>query len=154
MAPELWPFQTVTVGNKRYVLTCVGFGLCIASDVMCPVARDVLNQDADIAWAKLSYADDLLVDEKCVSPERVAQHFAKYGLECKLPEHATDEAGARMLGLRAKPDPDGVLQWTRDDATPAKPPEVLTRRSILAWTGQLIFALSSFWNVELQLNFY
>ena len=137
VAPELWPFQTVIVGGQRYALTRVGFGLCIASDVMRAVVREVLDQDPDMANAVLPYADDLLVNETYVSSEQVARHFAKYGLQCKPPERVTNEAGARMLGLRVKRALDGMLRWTRDDVTPSKPPDVLTRRSVFAWAGQL-----------------
>ena len=135
VVPELWPFQTVIVDGRRYCLTRLGFGLCVAPEIMRAVIREVLNQDSRMATAVLSYADDLLVNEAVVSSTEVAQHFARYGLTCKPPERAAD--GARLLGLRVRQDSEGVLRWARDDVTPAQPPEVLTRRSVFAWAGQL-----------------
>ena len=135
IAPELWPFQTVIVEGQRYALTRLGFGLSIAPIIMQSVVREVLDQDPDMATAVLPYADDLLVDESRVSAAEVAQHFTKYGLTCKAPERAAE--GARMLGLRVEKGADNVLRWTRDGETPARPPDVLTRRSVFAWAGQL-----------------
>ena len=59
-----------------------------------------------MATAVLPYADDLLVDESCVSAAEVEQHLS---MTCKAPERAE---GARMLGLRVKEDADNVLRWT------------------------------------------
>ena len=50
--------------------------------------------------AVLPYVDDLLVDEDVVSADRVVEHFARYGLECKPLQRAAD--GARLLGLRVQ----------------------------------------------------
>ena len=139
VAQELWPFQTVIVDGQRHCLTRVGFGLSVASGIMRAVVREVLDQSPEIAKAVLPYADDLLVNETLISAERVAEHFAAYGLSCKPPERVADEAGARMLGLRVRRQSggDGTLRWSRDGVTPAEPPGVLTRRSIFAWAGQL-----------------
>ena len=135
VVPELWPFQTVVVGGQRYCLTRVGFGLSVAPLIMKAVVREVLDQDPRLTAAVLPYADDLLVNETIVSSAEVVRHFARFGLACKPPERAAD--GARLLGLRVEKDTDGVLQWKRDGETPARPPDVLTRRSVFAWTGQL-----------------
>ena len=136
VAPELWPFQTVIVGGQRLALTRLGFGISVAPEIMRSVVREVLDQNPVMANAVLPYADDLLVNESQVSAGEVVQHFARYGLTCKVPERVAE--GARMLGLRVKKGTDSVLRWTRDDATPARPPDVLTRRSVFSWAGQLI----------------
>ena len=135
--PALWAYQTVVVGERRYCLTRVGFGLSVAPLIMKAVVRTVLAQSPELARAVLPYADDLLVDESIVPADKVAQHFAAYGLACKPPERARATGGARMLGLHVAEDTDKELQWTRDGDTPATPPTKLTRRTIFAWTGQL-----------------
>ena len=135
--PALWTYQTVVVGERRYCLTRVGFGLSVAPLIMKAVVRTVLAQSPELARAVLPYADDLLVDESIVPADKVAQHFAAYGLACKPPERARATGGARMLGLHVAEDTDKELQWTRDGDTPATPPTKLTRRTIFAWTGQL-----------------
>ncbi|XP_043199219.1 uncharacterized protein LOC122368950 [Amphibalanus amphitrite] len=132
--PSLWPFQTVMVDGTRYALTRVGFGLNIAPLVMKAVVRAVLCQDADIQRATIPYVDDLCVNEDIVSADRVVEHFAAYGLECKPPERAAD--GARMLGLRVRAVA-GALQWKRDNEV-GEPPEVVTRRSVFSWCGRLV----------------
>ena len=95
---QLWPCQT---DGQRYALTRVGFGLNIAPLIMKAVVRTVLQQDPVMKRAVIPYVDDLCVNEDVVSAERVIAHFASYGLQCKLPERATD--GARLLGLRVEP---------------------------------------------------
>ena len=84
--------------------------------IMKLVVREVLDQDPRLTAAVIPYADDLLVNETIVSSAEVVRHFARFGLACKPLERAAD--GARMLGLRAEKDPDGVLQWKRDGETP------------------------------------
>lgn len=134
VAEELWCYQTVVVNGTRYCLTRLGFGLNIAPQVMKSVVKAILDQDSDVESAVLPYCDDLLVDESKVSAERVVEHFAAYGLQCKPPERAAD--GARLLGLRVQPE-HGELRWTRDNAV-GPPPERLTRRSVFAWCGRVV----------------
>ncbi|XP_043208555.1 uncharacterized protein LOC122374081 [Amphibalanus amphitrite] len=133
--PALWPYQTVIVRGRRYCLTRVGFGLSIAPLIMKSVVREVLAQNPRLAEAVRPYADDLLVNEAAVSADEVAQHFARFGLECKPPERVA--SGARMLGLRVAESDGPALQWTRDGGSPTQPPPVLTRRTVFAWAGQL-----------------
>ncbi|XP_043200350.1 uncharacterized protein LOC122369575 [Amphibalanus amphitrite] len=131
---RLRPYQTVEVRGQRYCLTRIGFGLSIAPAVMKAVVRAVLLQDEVVARGVLPYVDDLLVDEEIVSADHVVEHFARYGLDCKPPERAAE--GARLLGLRVSAVA-GELCWRRDNPVPA-PPEVLTRRAVFAWCGQLV----------------
>ncbi|XP_043219799.1 uncharacterized protein LOC122380580 [Amphibalanus amphitrite] len=133
--PALWPYQTVIVRGRLYCLTRVGFGLSIAPLIMKSVVREVLAQNPRLAEAVRPYADDLLVNEAAVSADEVAQHFARFGLECKPPERVA--SGARMLGLRVAESDGPALQWTRDGGSPTQPPPVLTRRTVFAWAGQL-----------------
>lgn len=130
---QLWPFQTVIVRGQRYCLTRLGFGLSIAPMVMKAVVKTILSQDPEIERAVLPYVDDLLVNEDQVSAERVAAHFASFGLECKHPNRAVD--GARLLGLRVRPT-GGRLLWTRDNPI-CSPPTTVTRRAVFAWCGRL-----------------
>ena len=131
---RLWPFQTVIVRGKRYALTRIGFGLNVAPLIMKAVVRTVLEQDPDIERAVLPYVDDLCVNEDIVSAERVIQHFANFGLQCKPPERVSD--GTRLLGLRVQPGRDG-LRWARDNAV-GPPPTALTRRSVFSWGGRAV----------------
>ena len=132
---QLWPFQTVIIRGHRYCLTRLGFGLNVAPMIMKAVVRAVLAQDPDIERAVLPYVDDLLVDEDVVSADRVVQHFARFGLQCKPPQRAAD--GARMLGLRVRRESGGTLRWTRDNSV-AAPPQRVTRRAVFSWCGQLV----------------
>ncbi|KAF0313508.1 Gag-Pro-Pol polyprotein [Amphibalanus amphitrite] len=99
------------------------------------LSLEVLAQNPRLAEAVRPYADDLLVNEAAVSADEVAQHFARFGLECKPPERVA--SGARMLGLRVAESDGPALQWTRDGGSPTQPPPVLTRRTVFAWAGQL-----------------
>ena len=131
---RLWPYQTVKVRGQRYSLTRVGFGLNCAPLIMKAVVRAILEQDETVGRGVLPFVDDLLVDEDVISAERVAEHFSRYGLQCKPPQRAA--AGARLLGLRVKASA-GELLWRRDNLVGA-PPETLTRRALFAWCGQLV----------------
>ena len=131
---QLWPFQTVVVRGQRYCLTRLGFGLSVSPQVMKAVVRAVLEQDPSVERAVLPYVDDLLVNEDIVSAERVIEHFAEYGLECKPPERAA--AGTRLLGLRVRPE-GGELRWSRDNAV-SDPPAGVTRRAVFSWCGRLV----------------
>lgn len=131
---ELWSFQTVEIRGQRYCLTRLGLGLNIAPQVMRAVVRAVLQQDPSVEQAVLPYVDDLLVNEDVMSAEQVIAHFARYGLECKLPERAA--SGARLLGLRVRAE-DGELRWARDNPV-GPPPAHVTRRSVFAWCGRLV----------------
>ena len=131
---QLWPFQTVLVGNQRYCLTRLGFGLSVAPLAMRAVIREVLARDPDVDRAVLPYADDLLVNEDVVSAERVVAHLKDHGLECKPPQRAAD--GARLLGLRVSQEL-GRLVWRRDNEV-GPPPAEMTRRAVFSWCGRLI----------------
>ena len=131
---KLWPYQTVIIRGRRYCLNRLGFGLNVAPAVMKAVVKLVLAQDADVQRAVCPYVDDLLVDEDVVSAERVVEHFARFGLDCKPPVRAED--GARMLGLHVR-SVAGELQWSRDSAVPG-PPDRVTRRAVFAWCGRLV----------------
>ena len=133
---ELWPFQTVVVRGQRYCMTRLGFGLNVSPQVMKAVVHTVLEQDPIIQRAVLPYVDDLLVDEDVASAERVIEHFAEYGLECKPPERVGDADGARLLGLRVRPE-GGRLRWSRDNAV-GDPPARVTRRAVFSWCGRLV----------------
>ena len=131
---RLWPYQTVVVRGQRYCLTRLGFGLNVAPLVMKAVVRAVLSQDPDVEKATVPFVDDLLVNEDIVSAERVVEHFAAFGLECKPPKRAAD--GARLLGLSVRSEA-GALWWSRDSSI-ALPPAKLTRRAMFAWCGRLV----------------
>lgn len=79
---RLWAFQMVKVRNRRYCLTCLGFGLNIAPLVMKAVVKTILMQQLEIARAVLPYVNDLLVNKDLVIVDWVAAHFAAFGLEC------------------------------------------------------------------------
>ena len=131
---QLWPFQTVVVRGQRYCLTRLGFGLNVSPQVMKAVVRAVLEQDPSVERAVLPYVDDLLVNEDILSAERVIEHFAEYGLECKPPERAA--VGTRLLGLRVRPEGVGLC-WSRDNAI-GDPPARVTRRAVFSWCGRLV----------------
>lgn len=134
VAEQLWPFQTVVVRGRRYCLTRLGFGLNVAPQVMKAVVKAILARDPTLERAVLPYVDDLLVDEDQVSAEKVAAHFAAFGLECKPPARTAD--GARLLGLHVKLV-NGQLRWTRDNPIDP-PPTRVTRRAVFAWCGRLV----------------
>ncbi|XP_043196249.1 uncharacterized protein LOC122367307 [Amphibalanus amphitrite] len=99
------------------------------------VVRTILEQNEAVSRGVLPYVDDLLVNEDVISAEQVAEHFSRFGLVCKPPQRPAD--GARMLGLQVSCSRSGELQWRRDNPVGA-PPEVMTRRALFAWCGQLV----------------
>lgn len=97
------------------------------------VVKTILAQDTEVKRTFLPYVDDLLVDEDQISEERVAAHFASFGLECKQRDRAVD--GARLLGLRVQ-SASGQLRWTCDNTV--DPPQTrVTRHAVFAWCGRL-----------------
>ena len=132
---DLWPYQTVMVGGRRYCLGRLGFGLNVAPLIMKAVVDAVLGVDERMRRAVLAYVDDLLVDERVASADEVVAHFARYGLACKPPQRVTSD-GVRALGLKVTPRQGGGLSWGRDNALLA-PPAVTTRRTVFQWCGTL-----------------
>lgn len=138
---SLWPFQTVLFRERRYCLTRLGFGLNVAPLVMKAILTYVLGQDEDVRRGASAYVDDIYVNEDIVAVQRVRDHLAKFGLECKPHERVAD--GARVLGLRVWGEGDDVagranrLMWARGNCLPDEP-LCLTRRSLFSYGGKLL----------------
>ncbi|KAF0297012.1 hypothetical protein FJT64_005559 [Amphibalanus amphitrite] len=132
---RLWPYHTVRVRGQLHCLQRMSYGLNVAPNIMRSVVRTILEQNEAVSRGVLPYVDDLLVNEDVISAEQVAEHFSRYGLVCKPPQRPAD--GARMLGLQVSCSRSGELQWRRDNPVGA-PPEVMTRRALFAWCGQLV----------------
>ena len=66
---SLWPFQTVKIKGQRYCLTCLGFGLNVAPQVMWSVVKAVIRQDETVSSATSLYEDEIFVNEgsQCTS---------------------------------------------------------------------------------------
>ena len=78
--------------------------------------------------------DDVLVDKGIVSAHDVLQHFSLYGLECKSPQRAAEDA--RLLSMRVGLR-DCELRGQRDSEIPAPTVRVI-RRALFACCGQLV----------------
>ena len=132
---ELWPYQTVKFGGQHYCLTRLGFGLNVAPLVMKAVLNKVLEQDERVRAGTSAYVDDILVDERMVSAERVVAHLNDYGLETKPPERVID--GMAVLGMYVRQDGD-VLRWTRRGPLADETKMRMTRRDVYSLCGKLI----------------
>ena len=129
---SLWTYQAVTWHGQTYLLTRLGFGLSIAPKVMTAIVTKVLAQDEVVKNHTSAYIDDIFVDERGVSAQRVVDHLGQYGLASKPPVRLGDVGGARVLGLHVDPS----LTWRRDKALPKVPEGRLTRRNVHALVGE------------------
>ena len=130
---KLWPYQLVEYNDNIYCLVRLGFGLNCAPRIMSKILKTVLEKDEQIYRATNSYIDDVLVDEKMVTAQKLVEHLKKFGLVTKKPEPL--EVGA-ALGLRLKLV-KGDLMFYIGNVLPVLP-EVLTRRELFSICGKLI----------------
>ena len=63
---------------------------------MSKILKSLLKKEEQIYRATTSYIDDILVDEKIVSTQRLIEYLKKFGLVTKEPEPLE---GAAALGL-------------------------------------------------------
>ena len=105
---SLWPFQTVKIKGQRYCLTCLGFGLNVAPQIMWSDIKAVIGQDETVNSATSSYIDDIFVNESVCSAAQVKMHLELFGLTCKDPEQLS--SGARVLGVYVWEE-HGKLGW-------------------------------------------
>ena len=96
---KLRSYQLIEYKEKIYSLTRFGFGLNCAPQIMSKILKTVLKKDEQIYRATDSYIDDLLVDEKMVSAQKLIHHLKKFGLITQEPEPL--EGGAALC-LRLK----------------------------------------------------
>jgi hypothetical protein len=133
---SLWKYQVVRYKGKRYCLTRLGFGLNVAPKIMTAVLKEVLGSDRVVRAGTDSYVDDIIVNQDVVSVGRVLAVLKMFGLEAKCPEPID---GGRVLGLKVMKK-DGTLTWKRDNMVGdiKEVGEVMTRRQVFSWCGQLI----------------
>ena len=129
----MWKHQTVKWNNKYYYLTRLGFGLNCAPKIMTSILNKVLSLDDDVRSGTDAYMDDIIVNCDLVSPSRVMDHLAQYGLVSKQPEMIN---GARALGLQIRENKLGQLMWSRGNDLPIVP-ESVTRRELFSVCGML-----------------
>ena len=132
--PNLQRFQTVWLQGQRYVMTRMGFGLCVAPKVMSKVLQTVLSLNPVVRDATDSYIDDIVVNESMVTSAEVRTLLLKYGLITKDPV-ALD--GARVLGLHVHKDRTGSFMWKRDNVLPEGGDEP-SKRQLFSVCGQLV----------------
>ena len=130
---DLWPYQVVYFKGTKYCLTRLGFGLCVAPKVMTLILKNVLSREDDVRNGTDSYIDDIFVNLKAVSCEKVANVLRTNGLESKPSEKLTD---CRVLGLRVR-ELDGIFMWSRDNALP-NVNLVKTRRDLFSFCGRVV----------------
>ena len=80
VAKDMWKHQTVKWNNKYYYLTRLGFGLNCAPKIMTSILNKVLSLDDDVRSGTDAYMDDIIVNYDLVSPSRVMDHLAQYGM--------------------------------------------------------------------------
>jgi transposase InsO family protein/ribonuclease HI len=132
---SLWVYQAVRWKGKVYLLTRLGFGLASAPKIMTAIVETVMAEDPAIDQSVSNYIDDLFVNTSFVSVDQVREHFRRWGLLTKDPEHLGEAHSVRVLGLRI----DKSYRWQRDGS----PPSVvgnggLTRRQAHALLGEWI----------------
>ena len=130
--PSLWCYQAVDWHGSTFLLTRLGFGLCIAPKVMTAIVTTVLQRDVTINMAASGYIDDIHVQETIVKAEDVVQHLKQYGLIAKEPERLGDVDGVRILGLHVGED----MAWRRDSPVPEVPVTVMSRRDVHRLIGE------------------
>ena len=128
VAPELARYQTVIWRGQKYVMTRMGFGLCIAPKFMDIIVQWATRRFPDVD----NYVDDLLVPAAKV--EAVSLELLKYSLPTK-PSEPLDSG--RVLGLQLSRESDGRLHWRRRDISSIVD-EPATRRAIFSWCGKVI----------------
>lgn len=131
--PDLWRYQVVRFGGRKYCLTRLGFGLNVAPRIMTTVLRRVLQSDAEVAAGTDTYIDDIIVNENVVSAEKVIRLLEQHGLDAKPPEQMD---GARVLGVRISRE-RGALRWYRGNVV-VPVSEVSTKRQLFSWCGQTV----------------
>ena len=140
VSESLWPFQTVMFAGKRYCLTCLGFGLNLAPEIMKAVINAVLSQEEKMKdWISV-HRDDIYVNEDIVSSLHVKAKLAKFGLICKEPERLED--GTRVFGLHVH-GKHGSFRWRHRTVLP-EVPDALTRRGVFSLCGILVGHLTVF----------
>ena len=83
VAKDMWKHQTVKWNSKYYYLTRLGFRLNCAPKIMTSILNKVLSLDDDVRSGTDAYMDDIIVNCDLVSPSRVMDHLAQYGLVTK-----------------------------------------------------------------------
>lgn len=131
---SLHRYQVVKFQGKAYVMTRMGFGLCVAPKIMSRILDKVLSLEHDVADGTDHYIDDIWVNTDRVAVEKVRTHLQKYGLEAKDPEPIEN---ARVLGLRVSGSDGGVYRWQRDGAIP-EVGKVVMRRELFSICGKLV----------------
>ena len=129
----LWPFQTLKIGEQRYCLTCLGFGLNAIPLIMKAIVSGVLSQEDAVSHAASAYID-IYVNEDVRPTTRIREHLARFRLECKDPERLED--GARVLGLAVMME-HGKLRLKRGSMVPDAP-DIVTRRAVFSLCGRLV----------------
>jgi hypothetical protein len=126
---ELWVHQAVKFENQYYLLTRLGFGVCVAPKILAAVVSFVLSYDSEIKEATDAYYDDILVAEnENVDVTRVRELLKSFGLVTKEPAPLK---GGRVLGLDVLDTNDEKLCWKRSDDVPMIiESEPLTRRKV------------------------
>ena len=100
MARDLWVYQAVCWKGLTYLLTRLGFGLCVAPRVMTAIVEKVLGLDEEIRALSSSYVDDIFVTGERGNAEKVRDHLERYGLVTKEAAQLGDRVSVRVLGLR------------------------------------------------------
>ena len=130
---KLWPYQLVEYKDNIYCLTRLGIGVNCALRIMSKILKTVLERDEQIYRATNSYIDNMLVDEKMVTAQKLIEHLKKLGLVTKKPEPLESGAALGLLLKLVK----GDLMFNRGNVLPVLP-EILTRPELFSICGKLI----------------
>lgn len=131
---SLWAHQVVRFKGKTYCLTRLGFGLNSAPRIMTHVLRKVLSLQEDIRQGTDNYIDDIIVDERITTAEKVKDHLRLFGLQSKPIERVEE---ARVLGLQLFKR-NGDIKWKRSNEIPETSTEEITRREFFSICGKLV----------------
>jgi transposase InsO family protein len=134
MERELWVYQAVRWEGRVFLLTRLGFGLNVAPKIMTSIVQKVLSLDGSVNSVTSSYADDIHVAGDGRKVSQVRGHLQKFGLQSKDAEQLGCKEGVRVLGLRVSQQ----FTWSRDSSLPRLSTQVLTRRELHGWVGELI----------------
>ena len=129
---KLWPYQLVEYKDQINCLSRLDFGLSCPPRIMSKILKTVLKKDEQIYRATNSFIDDILVDEKIVSTQRLIEHLKKFGLVTKEPEPLK---GGAALGFQLKLV-NGDLMFYRGNQLPILE-DMLTQWELFSICGRL-----------------
>ena len=122
--------------DQYYHLTCIGFGLALALNIMSAIFTHVLPADPHIVAATNHYVNDIIVDMMKVTIQEVVEQLNKYGLLTKVLEALGQ---ASVLSLKLIDDGQGAsLCWGCGKLLPQVSEAGVSHKELFSICGKLV----------------